>query len=62
MKLQFLTPTLHGVLDYLAAGALIILHVLLGLHRNGPLALWLSVAGGVISVVAVSDREKLPTV
>lgn len=44
MKLQFLTPALHGTLDYLAAGALIVLPFLLGF---GGIALWLSVAGGM---------------
>lgn len=43
MKLRFLSPTLHGLLDYLAAGALIVLPMLLGLSGVG---LWLSVAGG----------------
>lgn len=43
MKFQFLNPTLHGMLDYLAAGALIVLPMLLGLTG---IAFWLSVAGG----------------
>jgi hypothetical protein len=43
MKLQFLSPTLHGVLDYLAAGALIALPFILGFQG---IELWLSVAGG----------------
>jgi hypothetical protein len=43
MKLQFLNPTLHGMLDYLAAGALIALPFLLGFQ---DIELWLSVAGG----------------
>lgn len=43
MKLQILSPALHGVLDYLAAGALIVLPFLLGF--SGP-ELWLSVASG----------------
>lgn len=43
MKLQFLTPALHGALDYIAAGALIVLPVILGLQG---IELWLSVAGG----------------
>lgn len=46
MKFQFLNPTLHGMLDYLAAAALIVLPFLLGLGSEGPLAMWLSVAGG----------------
>lgn len=43
MKLQFLNPTFHGILDYLAAGALIVLPFLLGFEG---IELWLSVAGG----------------
>jgi hypothetical protein len=43
MKLQFLTPALHGVLDYVAAAALIVLPFLLGFQG---IELWLSVAGG----------------
>ncbi len=43
MKLQFLNPMMHGMLDYLAAGALIILPFLLGFQN---IELWLSVAGG----------------
>ncbi len=43
MNLQFLTPKLHGALDYIAAGALIVLPFLLGLQG---IELWLSVAGG----------------
>ncbi len=43
MKLQFLNPTLHGVLDYLAAGALMVLPFLLGFDG---IERWLSVAGG----------------
>lgn len=43
MKLQFVTPALHGALDYVAAGALIVLPSVLGLQG---IELWLSVAGG----------------
>lgn len=44
MKLQFLNPALHGVLDYFAAGALIVLPFFLGFDG---IELWLSVAGGI---------------
>jgi hypothetical protein len=43
MKLQFLNPMLHGILDYLAAGALIALPFLLAFQG---VELWLSVAAG----------------
>lgn len=43
MKLQFLNPTLHGILDYLAAGALISLPFVLGFDG---IELWLSVVSG----------------
>ena len=43
-NIRFLTPTLHGVLDYAAATGLIVLPFILGF---GGLALWLSVAGGI---------------
>ena len=42
-SIRFLTPTLHGVLDYAAATALIVLPFIFGFSG---LALWLSVAGG----------------
>ncbi len=43
MMLQFLTPALHGALDYLAAGALIVLPLILGFQG---IEHWLSVAAG----------------
>lgn len=46
--MKFLTPTLHGALDYIAAGALIVLPMLLGLSG---IALWLSVGGGIALIV-----------
>ena len=47
-SIRFLTPTIHGALDYAAAAGLIVLPFLLGF--NG-LALWLSVAGGAGLIV-----------
>lgn len=44
--MQFLDARLHGILDYLAALALIIAPFVLGLDQFGPVAMWLSVAGG----------------
>lgn len=43
-SIRFLTPTIHGLGDYAAAVALIVLPFLLAFDG---LALWLSVAGGV---------------
>lgn len=43
MTLRILPPALHGVLDYLAAGALIVLPFVLGFTG---IELWLSVIGG----------------
>ena len=44
MKIRFLTPTVHGLLDYAASAGLIVLPF--ALDFDG-LALWLSVAGGL---------------
>ncbi len=43
-SIRFLTPTMHGALDYFAATGLMVLPFVLGL--DGP-ALWLSVLGGI---------------
>lgn len=53
MKLRFISPTLHGVVDYGAGAGLIALPFILGLGDSHPVALWLSVATGV-AVFAVS--------
>ncbi len=47
-SIRFLTPTIHGALDYAAAAGLIVLPFLLGFDGLG---LWLSVAGGVGLIV-----------
>jgi hypothetical protein len=46
--MKFITPTVHGLLDYAAASALIIIPFALGF--NG-LSLWLSVAAGAGLIV-----------
>ena len=53
MTFRFLTPTVHGLLDYAAAAGLIVLPFLLNLGATSPLAQWLSVAAG-IGLVAYS--------
>ena len=47
-SIRFLSPTIHGVLDYLAAVALIVAPFILGFDG---LAVWLSVAGGAGLIV-----------
>ena len=47
MNIRFLSPRLHGVVDYAAAAGLIVLPFLLGLGASAPLAFWLSVGSGV---------------
>ena len=47
MNLKIISPTIHGLLDYAAAAGLIVLPFILDLGATSPLALWLSVAGGI---------------
>ncbi|MFN3231131.1 MAG: hypothetical protein ACE363_03100 [Alphaproteobacteria bacterium] len=47
MNIKFLTPTLHGLLDYGAAAGLVVLPFLLGLNAGTPPELWLSIAAGL---------------
>lgn len=51
MNYKILTPTIHGLLDYAAAAALIVLPFLLNLGAISPTAQWLSVAAGAGLVV-----------
>ena len=53
MKLRFITPTVHGIIDYTAAVALISSPFLLDLGASHPMAKWLSVFTG-IAVIVVS--------
>lgn len=53
MKLRLISPTVHGIIDYSAALALIGSPVLLGLGESTPIAFWLSVLTG-IAVIVVS--------
>jgi hypothetical protein len=53
MKLRVISPTVHGIIDYSAALALIASPFLLGLGASSPLAIWLSVITG-IAVILVS--------
>lgn len=51
MNPRFLTPTLHGVVDYLAAAGLIVMPFVLGLGTSSPLAKWLAVGTGFAVIV-----------
>src|SRR5215472_12519491 len=51
MTVRFLTPTLHGLVDYLAAAGLLTMPFILGLGNSAPLAKWLAVGSGVAVVV-----------
>ena len=53
MKFRFISPTIHGIIDYSAAVGLISLPFLLGLGTSNPLAKWLSIITG-IAVIIVS--------
>jgi hypothetical protein len=67
MNIRFLTPTIHGVLDYSAAVVLIIAPAVLKLDEVSPFAYWLSVvAGGVLifysllTDYALGMRKRMP--
>ena len=51
MNIRFLTPTLHGVVDYLAAAALLTMPFVLGLGASAPLAKGLAVGTGLAVIV-----------
>ena len=60
MKLRFISPDLHGVIDYGAGAGLMLLPFVLGLGESSDLALWLSVAtGAAVWVVSVFTDYKL---
>lgn len=57
MKLRFLSPTNHGIVDYVAAIALIAAPFLLNLGTSNPMALWISVVTGItVIIVSVATR------
>ncbi len=53
MRLRIISPTMHGVIDYSAAMALIAGPMIFGLGSSSPLAIWISISTG-IAVVLVS--------
>lgn len=59
MNLRFLSSTNHGIVDYLAAIALIIAPFILKLGSSDPLALWISVATGfIVIIVSLATRYR----
>lgn len=59
MKLRFITPDVHGIIDYAAGAGLMALPFILGLGESSNLALWLSVVTGaaVWAVSALTDYK-----
>src|SRR5215472_3328220 len=51
MNIRFLTPTLHGIVDYMAAAGLLTMPFILGVGSTAPLARWLAVGAGVALVI-----------
>lgn len=51
MSLKFITPNMHGVLDYIVGATLITAPFVLGLGASSPVAIWLSVATGIAVIV-----------
>jgi len=49
-SLRFVSAYLHGILDYVAAVALITLPFTLNFQATSPLALWLSVSAGTLLI------------
>ncbi len=47
MTIRFLTPKVHGLIDYAAAAGLIIFPFVLGIGTASPIAFWLSIIAGV---------------
>jgi hypothetical protein len=52
MNIRFLSPSLHGIVDYLAAAGLLTMPFILGLGSSAPLAKWLAVGTGIAVVVS----------
>ncbi len=52
MPIRFVTPALHGIVDYLAGIALIVVPRLLGLGDSSPYAMTLWTAVGVAAIIS----------
>jgi hypothetical protein len=51
MNTRFLSPTLHGIVDYAAAAGLLTMPFVLGLGTSSPLAKWLAPATGIAVIL-----------
>jgi hypothetical protein len=51
MHLRFVTKTIHAYLDYPVAVSLMATPFILGLGKNNPWALWVSLATGVAALI-----------
>ena len=59
MKLRFLSPTNHGIVDYLAAVTLIVAPFILQFGNNNPMASWISVITGIVVIfVSLATRYR----
>ncbi|MFD1158699.1 SPW repeat domain-containing protein [Roseovarius aestuarii] len=50
MNIRFLTPKMHGLVDYAAAAGLIIFPFVLGIGTSSPIAFWLSIVAGIVVI------------
>ena len=50
MNIRFLTPAIHGILDYPAAFVLLVAPAILKLNEVSPFAYWLSVVAGTVLI------------
>ena len=51
MRFRFISPKIHGILDYVAATGLIVYPFLLNLGESSAIAVWFSVSAGVGLIV-----------
>lgn len=57
MRLRFISPTIHGIIDYSAAVGLISAPFILQLGDSSSLAIWISVVTGFAVVAASSMTD-----
>tara|TARA_B110000971_G_C19781770_1_gene395654 strand:+ start:114 stop:542 length:429 start_codon:yes stop_codon:yes gene_type:complete len=51
MSIRIISPSVHGVLDYMSAIVLILAPSVLGFNEVSPFAYWLSVIAGIILIL-----------